>query len=95
VGPLTGEEPHLLYGHTRVVKGVAVSDGKWIASASNDDTIRLWPVSEGRPFHTLTHDELLAKLRALTNLRVVPDAPATAYKIRPDPFPGWATVPTW
>jgi WD40 repeat protein len=96
-GPLTGEEPHLLYGHTRRVTGVAVSpDRKWIASAGDDDTIRLWPVPEGPPLHTLPHDVLLAKLRALTNLRVVPaPASATGYRIQADPFPGWATVPTW
>jgi len=89
VGPLTGEAPHLLYGHTRAVTGVAVSpDGKWIASGSDDETIRLWPMPQGPPLHTLPHDELLAKLRSLTNLRVVPDASAaTGYKVEPGPFP--------
>ena len=98
VGPLSGEgEPHLLYGHSRAVTSVAVSpDGKWIASASDDDTIRLWPMPEGPPLHTLPYDALLAKLRSLTNLRVVPDAAsATGYKLEPGPFPGWAKAPEW
>ena len=33
--------------------------------------IRLWPMPEGQPFHTLPYEELLAKLRSLTNLRVI------------------------
>ena len=48
------------------------------------------------PLHTLPHDELLAKLRSLTNLRAVPDpASDTGWKIEIGPFPGWADVPTW
>lgn len=39
---------------------------------------------------------LLAKLRSLTNLRVVADpATATGYKLELGPFPGWATAPQW
>src|SRR5262249_14819310 len=97
VGPLSGEEPHLLYGHTRPVTGLAVSpDGKWIASGSDDGTIRLWPMPAGRPLHTLPQDELLTKLRSLTNLRVVPDAgSATGYKLEPGLFPGWAAAADW
>lgn len=45
---------------------------------------------------TLPHDELLAKLRSLTNLRAVRDpASDTAWKIDIGPFPGWANVPEW
>ena len=98
VGPLSGEgQPHLLYGHSRGVTSVAVSpDGRWIASGSDDDTIRLWPMPTGPPLHTLPHDALLAKLRSLTNLRVVPDAASgTGYKLEPGPFPGWAKAPVW
>jgi WD40 repeat protein len=99
VGPLTGEEPHVLFGHQRQISSVAVSpDGKWIVSGSQDGTIRLWPMPDlsTPPLHTLPHRELLAKLRELTNLRVVPDAgSATGYKLEPGPFPGWARVPEW
>ena len=98
VGPLSGEgEPHLLYGHSRGVTSVAVSpDGKWIASASADESIRLWPMPAGLPLHALPYDQLLGKLRELTNLRVVPNpASATGYKLEPGPFPGWAKAPEW
>jgi len=50
----------------------------------------------GPPLHTLPYDALLTRLRALTNLRVVPDpASATGYKLEPGPFPGWANAPEW
>jgi WD40 repeat protein len=99
VGPVTGEDPHLLYGHGRdlEVTSVAVSsDGQWIASASNDGTIRLWPMPKGRPFHTRPYDELLTRLRSFTNLRVVRDEGSeTGYRVEPGPFPGWAVQPEW
>jgi hypothetical protein len=39
---------------------------------------------------------LLAKLRSLTNLRVVADsASTTGDKPEPGPFPGWANAPVW
>jgi WD40 repeat protein len=99
VGPVSGELPHLLLGHERVVTAVAVSpDGKWIASGSEDRTIRLWPMPDlsRPPLHTLPHEELIAKLHSLTNVRVVDDAESsTGWKIDIDPFPGWQEVPTW
>jgi hypothetical protein len=48
------------------------------------------------PLHTLPHDELLAKLHSLTNLRAVRDEDSsTGWKVEVGPFPGWETVPTW
>ena len=98
VGPVTGEEPHLLVGHTGLVESLAVSaDGRWIASAA-DDQLFLWPMPEMTkpPLHSLPHDELVAKLETLTNLRVVPDASATSgWKLDIGPFPGWKDVPAW
>jgi WD40 repeat protein len=99
VGPISGGEPHLLFGHTGPVMSVAVSpDGRWIASGSDDGTIRLWPMADlsKPPLHTLPHDELLAKLKSLTNLRAVRDPFSdTGWKIEFGPFPGWAAIPDW
>ena len=97
VGSATGEEPHLLYGHEDEVFAVAVSpDEEWIASAAGDGTLRLWPMPKGRPLHTLPYEELLAKLRTLTNLRAVEDDSApSGYRFEVGPFPGWADVPDW
>jgi hypothetical protein len=51
---------------------------------------------EGKPFHTLPHNEFLARLKALTNIRVVLDEDdPSGYRIDIDTFPGWETFPTW
>jgi WD40 repeat protein len=99
VGRTDGGEAHLLAGHEGPVEGVAISpDNTWIASSGDDKTVRLWPMPDlsRPPLHTLPHDELIAKLKSLTNLRVVRDEDsATGWTIDVGPFPGWETVPTW
>ena len=53
-------------------------------------------ISSKPPLHTLPHDELVAKLKSLTNLRAVRDpSRRTGWKIEFGPFPGWKDVPTW
>jgi len=48
------------------------------------------------PLHALSHGELLAKLKTLTNLRAVRDPSSdTGWKVEIGPFPGWREVPTW
>jgi WD40 repeat protein len=99
VGRLTGGEPHLLFGHTGPVTSVAVSpDGRWIASGSDDGTIRRWPMPNMTkpPLHMLPYDKLMAKLKSLTNLRAVRDAASdSGWKIGIGPFPGWKDAPIW
>ena len=72
--------------------------GCWIASGGEDTTVRLWPMPDlsKPPLDTLPREELIAKLKTLTNLRVVRDEESpTGWKVEVGPFPGWETVPTW
>jgi WD40 repeat protein len=99
IGLVTGEEPYLLLGHEHAIWALDIDPlGRWIASGGDDSTVRLWPMPDlsKPPLHTLPHHELIAKLKTLTNLRVVRDEESsTGWKLEVGPFPGWETVPTW
>jgi WD40 repeat protein len=99
VGHVSSESPFLLLGHEYSVTAIDVDpENRWIASASYDSTIRLWPMPDlsKPPLHTLPREELIVKLKTLTNLRVIRDEEsATGWKLTHDPFPGWETVPEW
>jgi WD40 repeat protein len=92
-------EAYLLAGHAGRSWPVAVSpDLRWVASAGQDNTLRLWPMPDlsKPPLHALPHDELLAKVKSFTNLRAVRDAESTVgWSIELGPFPGWRDVPIW
>jgi WD40 repeat protein len=98
VGPATGEPPHLFMAHEGGALLAVSPKGDWVASSGVDATVRLWPVPDlsKPPVHTLPLAELLARLKAQTNVRVVADAAAPGgYRTEVGPFPGWAVVPEW
>jgi WD40 repeat protein len=99
VGPTSGEEPQLLLGSGGYIHFLAIDPrGRWIASSDQENVLRLWPMPDlsKPPLHILPREELIAKLKTLTNLRVVRDPESsTGWTLTHDPFPGWETVPTW
>ena len=100
VWSVADKKPHLLLGPDGGVREPRISpDGKWIATVG-DGHVRLWPMPDltKQPLHLLPHEELLAKLKRLTNLRVVPsEESSTGYGVEPDfdAYRGWAEVPEW
>jgi hypothetical protein len=75
-------------------------DGRWIATHGSEGDLRLWPMPDlsKPPLHTLPHDELMARLEAMTDFRAVPDKETSSgYRIEPDfdTYRGWAEVPEW
>jgi hypothetical protein len=78
--------------------GLAISpDDKWVLTNAGPE-IRLYPMPDlsQPPLHTLPHDELMARLDAMTNVRAVHDPKSsTGYRLEAGPFPGWRQVPRW
>jgi WD40 repeat protein len=95
IGPMTGEEPHLLLGHERSIWDLAVETrGRWLVSTSEDGTARLWPMPGGRPLQTWPRGQLLARLRSLTNYRAQADPGSpSGYRLAAEPFAGWRGAP--
>ena len=94
IGRVSGEEPHLFFGHDGMVLSAAFSsDGRWLATGGQDMTIHLWPVPDCSkpPPQTWDRERFLAFLHSRTNVIVVPDkASPTGWKLDRGPFRGWA-----
>jgi hypothetical protein len=61
-------------------------------------TRRLWPMPDlgNPPLHALPHDEFVAKLESLTNLRAVhDDNSVTGWTVELSPFPGRKDILAW
>jgi WD40 repeat protein len=98
VGPSTGEEPHLILSPQTETCSISIDpEGQWISSSEGSSpVVRLLRMPKGKPLHTLPYDELLKKLRSLTNVRIVADqSSSTGYRIQFERFPGWEKVPEW
>jgi WD40 repeat protein len=98
VGPISGEEPHLLFGHGSPVRSLAIHpNDQWIASSEvSHPIVRVWPMPKGEPIQALPYQQLLSRLRALTNIRIVADPSSTSgYRTKFEPFQGWKKVPEW
>ncbi|MCS7271927.1 MAG: WD40 repeat domain-containing protein [Gemmataceae bacterium] len=53
-----------LKGHTDAIYGLAFSaDGRWLASASADRTVRIWNPANGQLCHTLVHGNYVYRCR--------------------------------
>ena len=96
VGPITGEEPHLLIGHSGAIFSLAIDPlGRWIISSGTEGT-HFWPMPDldRTPLQALPRAELVALLQAQTNARLIadPDDP-TGWVLEWQPFPGWERLP--
>ena len=67
-----------------------------LENINGDVTVEVWDANEVRVVaeRQASTQELLDKLRAFTNLRVVPDPDSTTdFALEPGPFEGWDTMP--
>jgi WD40 repeat protein len=94
---VSAREAHLLPGQFANPTLAISPDLKWVVSASQDNTLRLWPMPnlDQPPLHTLPRGASIAHLRSLTNLRAVRDEKSsTGWSIELGPFPGWKNIPS-
>jgi WD40 repeat protein len=100
VGRVNDRRFHLLLGpESGPVTPLVSPDGRWIVTVGDRDLL-IWPMPDlsRPPLHTLPHDEFVARIEALTNLRTVPDDESpSGYSVKPDyaAYHGWAQAPEW
>jgi tetratricopeptide (TPR) repeat protein len=59
----SGKQVCKLHGHQDVVTRVAFSpDGKWVASAGKDNSVRIWYAHDGKEYLTLPHSDPVAAI---------------------------------
>jgi WD40 repeat protein len=96
VGPVSGEEVHLLIGHDTGIFAIAFTpDGKKLLSVGGP-IIRSWRLPEGKPLLDLDSRSFIAGLEAFTNVRMLEDEAApNGYHVGLAPFTGWMNEPQW
>jgi len=92
-GDAVFEEPHLV---SRLpMDATALSPDGQLAAISSKGDVLIVPIPAGAPMQLLPRHEFLARLRAMTSVRAVPDSHASnGYRLDVERFPGWKT-PAW
>ena len=71
----TGTQRHTLTGHTSAVNAVAVApDGTWLATSTNDATVRIWDPATGTAVTALRVAGNVQALAAVDSLLVMAGA---------------------
>jgi WD40 repeat protein len=91
------KEPYVIPAHDGSVGALWISpESDRIYTAGREGIVKIWEVPHGRSLNSLPIADMLATLRAQTNLRVVVDSKAqNGYRIVYDRFPGWEKAPAW
>ena len=100
IGPTSGSEPHLLFGHEGSVRDLAFSsDGRWLGFRRSRPNRP--PLAHARLLETAApHPAAGGADRQAQDADQPPGRPRPRVLHRleargRDPFPGWETVPTW